>query len=117
MVDITDVNCTIVFGRKPYCLLTLLAPTGERLQYDQDIFELNFNEEEIDEYLQEQQIEKYKEEIKAAELKKALKQVARQRLIEEGVLFDEEHKRQVKENQFPKDLEHAYKLGARFALM
>ena len=32
-------------------------------------------------------------------------------------LFDEEHKRQVKENQFPKDLEHAYKLGSRFALM
>ena len=93
VVDISDGNCTIVFGRKPYCLLTLLAPTGERLQYDQDIFELNFNEEEIDEYLQEQQIEKYKEEIIAAELKKALKQVARQRLIEEGVLFDEEHKR------------------------
>lgn len=93
VIDISDGDCTIIFGRKPYCLLTLLAPTGERLQYDQDIFELNFNKEEIDEYLQEQQIEKYKEEIKAAELKKALKQVARQRLIEEGVLFDEEHKR------------------------
>ena len=46
-----------------------------------------------EEYLKEQQIEKYKEEIKTAELKKALKQVARQRLMEEGILFDEEHKR------------------------
>lgn len=93
IVDISDTNSTVVFGRKPYCLLTLLTPIGQKLHYDQDIFELNYNEDEIEEYLKEQQIEKYKEEIKAAELKKALKQVARQRLMEEGILFDEEHKR------------------------
>ncbi|MBR0310461.1 MAG: HNH endonuclease, partial [Paludibacteraceae bacterium] len=60
---------------------------------DQDILELNFNRDEINDYINEQQIEKYKEELKADELKKALKQIARQRLVEEGVIFDEEHKR------------------------
>lgn len=58
-----------------------------------DVLEFNYNEDEINEYEKEQQIEKYKEEIKAAEFKKALKQVARQRLMEEGILFDEDHKR------------------------
>ncbi len=32
-------------------------------------------------------------------------------------LFDEKHKAQVRENQFPKDLESAYDLGMRFAQM
>ena len=93
VVDISDGDCSVVLGRKPYCLITLLAPTGERLHYDQDILELNFNRDEINDYINEQQIEKYKEELKADELKKALKQIARQRLVEEGVIFDEEHKR------------------------
>lgn len=93
VVDISDGDCTLVLGRKPYCLLTLLAPTGKKLNYDQNIFELNLNKDEIDDYINEQQIEKYKEELKADELKKALKQIARQRLVEEGVIFDEEHKR------------------------
>lgn len=93
VVDISDGHSSVVFGRKPYCLLTLLAPIGQVLHYDQDIFELNYNEDEIQAYWQEQQIEKYQEEQKADELKKVLKQIARQRLIEEGVLFDEDHKR------------------------
>lgn len=93
VVDISSESNTVYLGRKPHCLLTLLVPIGGVLDYDQDIFELNYNEDEIEEYLKEQQIEIYKEEIKAAELKKALKQVARQRLIEEGIIFDEEHKR------------------------
>ena len=80
-------------GWRPRCIVTLLVPIGKGFGYNQDILEFNYNEDEIEDYLKEQQIEKYKEEIKAAELKKALRQVARQRLIEEGVLFDEEHKR------------------------
>ena len=83
----------VVLGWRPRCILTLLVPIGQCIGYDQNIIEFNYNKEEIEDYLNEQQIEKYKEEIKTAELKKALRQVARQRLMEEGILFDEEHKR------------------------
>jgi len=94
ILHIFDSCCKVVFGWRPRCLITLLVPLeGKSIGYDEDILEFNFNEDEIEEYLKEQQIEKYKEEIKAAELKKALKQVARQRLMEEGILFGEEYKR------------------------
>jgi len=83
----------LVLGWRPRCILTLFLPVGNKIGYDMDVLEFNYNEEEVNEYEKEQQIEKYKEEIQAAELKKALKQVARQRLMEEGILFDEEHKR------------------------
>lgn len=93
VLNIEDSCNKVVFKWRPRCILTLLVPVNELISYDQEILELNYNEDEIDEYLKEQQIEKYKEEIKAAELKKALRQVARQRLIEEGIIFDENHKR------------------------
>lgn len=93
VIDISDSISFVVLGRKSRCLFTLLAPVGRKLTYDQDICELNYNSNEIDEYIQNQQLEQYKEEIRDAELKKALKQIARQQLIEEGILFDEEHKR------------------------
>lgn len=83
----------LVLGWRPRCVLKLLLSVGDKIGYDMDVLEFNYNEEEVNEYEKEQQIEIYKEEIKAAELKKALKQVARQRLMEEGILFDEEHKR------------------------
>ncbi len=93
VLDIFDSHCKLVLVWRPRCIVRLIVPTGKGFGYNQDILEFNYNEDEIEEYLKEQQIEKYKEEIKAAELKKALRQVARQRLIEEGILFDEEHKR------------------------
>ena len=83
----------LVLGWRPRCILTLLLSFGDEIGYDMDVLEFNYNGGEVNDYEKEQQIEKYKEEIKAAELKKALKQVARQRLMEEGILFDEEHKR------------------------
>lgn len=93
VIDISDGISSVVFGRKSRCLFTLLAPVGQKLTYDQNICEFNCNVDEIDEYIRNQQLEQYKEEIRAAELKKALKQIARQQLIDEGILFDEEHKR------------------------
>ncbi|MBR6893699.1 MAG: HNH endonuclease [Bacteroidaceae bacterium] len=93
VLNIFNSYSKLVLGWRPRCLLTLLVPMGEMIEYDQNILEFNYNDEEINHYLREQQIEKYQEEIKAVELKKALKQVARQKLMEEGVLFDEEHKR------------------------
>ena len=95
VLNIFNSECNLVLGWRPRCIVTLLVPIGERVEYNQDIIEFNYNEEEINEYLKEQQIEKYKEEIKAAELKKALRQIARQRLMEEGILFDEENKRHI----------------------
>ena len=83
----------LVLKWRPRCILTLLVPIGDYIGYSMDVLEFNYNEDEINEYAKELQIERYKEEIKAAELKTALKQVARQRLMEEGILFDEEHKR------------------------
>lgn len=93
VICIFDSAKTVEFGRKPRCLFTLLAPTGKKIGHNIEICELNFNQEEINAYINERQIEKFKEEIKAAELKKALKQIAKKRLIEEGVLCDEEHHR------------------------
>lgn len=93
VLNISDSHCKLVLGWKPRCIVTLLVPIGSWIEYDENVLEFNFNEDEIEDYLKEQQIEKYKEEIKAAELKKALRQVARQRLMEEGILFDEEHLR------------------------
>ena len=93
VIDICDSYSRLVLGWRPRCILTLLVPLGSKIGYSIDVLKFNYNTEEIDKYEEELQIEKYKEEIKAIELKKALKQVARQRLIEEGVLFDEEHKR------------------------
>lgn len=93
VLNIFSPNSKVVLAWKPHCLVTLLAPMNETIGYDQDILEFNYNEDEINEYLKEQQIEKYKEEIKAAEHRKALRQVARQRLMEEGILFDDSHKR------------------------
>ena len=93
VLNIFNSECNLVLGWRPRCIVTLLVPIGERVEYNQEVIEFNYNEEEINEYLKEQQIEKYKEEIKASELKKALRQIARQRLMEEGILFDEENKR------------------------
>lgn len=93
VVNIFNSYGNLVLGWRPRCIITLLVPIGSWIGYDEDVLEFNYNEDEIEKYLKEQQIEKYKEEIKAAGLKKALRQVAKQRLIEEGILFDEEHKR------------------------
>ena len=93
VLNIFNPYCKLVLGWRPRCILTLLLSVGDRIGYDTDVLEFNYNEKVVNEYEKEQQIEKYKEEIRAAELKKALKQVARQRLMEEGILFDEEHKR------------------------
>lgn len=93
VISMTRLAAHVEFGRKQRCLLTLLASVGSKLHYGQEVLELNFNEDDINNYLNERQIEKFKEEIKVAELKKALKQIAKKRLMEEGVLCDEEHKR------------------------
>ena len=93
ILNIFDSHCKLVLGWRPRCIVTLLVPIGSWIEYNENVMEFNYNEDEIEEYLKEQQIENYKEEIKAAELKKALRQIARQRLMEEGVLFDEEHQR------------------------
>lgn len=93
VLNIFNPYSKLVLGWRPRCILTLLVPIGNNIGYSMDVLEFNYNEEEINEYEKKQQIEKYKEEIKDAELKKALKQVARHRLMEEGILFDEEHKR------------------------
>lgn len=93
VLNIFNPYSKLISGWRPRCILTLLVPIGNYIGYSMDVLEFNYNEYEINEYEKEQQIEKYKEEIKASELKKALKQVARQRLMEEGILFDEEHKR------------------------
>lgn len=93
VLNIFNPYSKLILGWRPRCILTLLVPIGNYIGYSMDVLEFNYNEYEINEYEKEQQIEKYKEVIKASELKKALKQVARQRLMEEGILFDEEHKR------------------------
>ena len=93
VVNIFNSHCKVELGWMPRCIVTVLVPIGKNFGYNQDILEFNCNEDEINDYLREQQLEKYKEEIKTAELKKSLRQVARQELIEEGILFDEEHKR------------------------
>ena len=93
VLNIFDSHSKVVLRWRPRCILTLLVPIGSSVEYEEAILEFNYNEEEINDYLREQQIEKIKEEIKATELKKALRQIARQRLVEEGILFDEDHKR------------------------